>query len=225
MTTQTSNTSTPAIPPIASLGEVGYSAYGDTPGPNGPWSTYDGRTMPSWGELEGGIGGLTRERWHKAAEAIVAEHERRKRAERVVRFKRLIGNYSLFAARYEPEDDSFELTARDGSGEIESVSAEFLEALERVEPQGVRPGGAARHCLRLFGLDLGADDSAGQLDPLLVGLSEISSAVRDLAEANAHAMIHGNGTLQQLIVGVTKQLHARVKLLAPDNGEDTASTG
>jgi hypothetical protein len=62
-----------------SFGEVGFEAYGDHPGQHGPWTTDDGRPMPQWPELAGSAAGpLTRERWEVAAQAIIAEHERRR---------------------------------------------------------------------------------------------------------------------------------------------------
>jgi hypothetical protein len=63
------------------LGEIGFNAYGDTPGAEGPWKTFDGRPMPKWAELSGDTGALTKERWEAAAKAIINAHENRKRVE------------------------------------------------------------------------------------------------------------------------------------------------
>jgi hypothetical protein len=53
-------------PPAVSLGEVAFNAYGSTPGPHGPWTTYDDKTMPQWSD----VAPLTRERWEAAARAV-----------------------------------------------------------------------------------------------------------------------------------------------------------
>lgn len=61
-----------------SLAQVAFEAYGEEPGPKGPWTTFDGRQMPRWHELNGEGGTLTQHRWDVAIAAVIAEHERRK---------------------------------------------------------------------------------------------------------------------------------------------------
>lgn len=52
----------------ASLGEIGYEAYGNA----GSWLTFDGRRMPRWPELAASEAGMeTRRRWEEAAKAIL----------------------------------------------------------------------------------------------------------------------------------------------------------
>jgi hypothetical protein len=63
------------------LGRIGYEAYGKHPGAHGPWTTFDGRPMPTWPDLQqSDAGQLTRDRWAAAALAIAAEIEQRRRA-------------------------------------------------------------------------------------------------------------------------------------------------
>jgi hypothetical protein len=58
---------------IKTLGEIGYEAYGNDPGPQGPWTTFDGRPMPRWEELSGTEAGrYTQKRWEAAGQAIKA---------------------------------------------------------------------------------------------------------------------------------------------------------
>lgn len=55
------------------LGQIGYEAYGEHPGPGGPYTTFDGRPMPKWEELPATEAGrLTQARWETAAAAIRA---------------------------------------------------------------------------------------------------------------------------------------------------------
>jgi hypothetical protein len=63
-----------------SLAQVAFEAYGEEPGPKGPWTTFDGRPMPKWEELNGEGGALTQHRWDVAIQAAISEHERRKTA-------------------------------------------------------------------------------------------------------------------------------------------------
>lgn len=60
------------------LAREGYVAYGEKAGPAGPWKTYDGRPMPTWGELHRTDGGepnaaglLTVTRWEAAGLGIL----------------------------------------------------------------------------------------------------------------------------------------------------------
>ncbi|WNG57398.1 hypothetical protein F0U59_23495 [Archangium gephyra] len=79
-------TSNPTSRPITTptFGRVGYDAYGNHPSAHGPWTTFDGRPMPTWEEYSaagpGSAGAFTQERWEESAKAIIAEHERRKLA-------------------------------------------------------------------------------------------------------------------------------------------------
>lgn len=51
----------------ATIGQVGYEAYGDT----AEWRTFDGRPMPTWEELGATkTGQETQRRWEVAARAI-----------------------------------------------------------------------------------------------------------------------------------------------------------
>lgn len=62
------------------LGQVAFESYGEEPGAHGPWKTFDGRTMPTWEQLQGEAGELTKRRWEVGVGAAVEEHERRKQA-------------------------------------------------------------------------------------------------------------------------------------------------
>jgi hypothetical protein len=53
-----------------SFGQIGYEAYGETAQPL-PWTTFDGRPMPTWEQLGAtGTGMETRRRWEVAGTAI-----------------------------------------------------------------------------------------------------------------------------------------------------------
>lgn len=52
---------------MSELGRAGYEAYARATG----GKTFDGRTMPTWGELPAGVSAA----WAAAAEAVVAAHE------------------------------------------------------------------------------------------------------------------------------------------------------
>lgn len=52
---------------MSDLGRVGYEAYARATG----GKTFDGRAMPTWGELPAGVSAA----WAAAAEAVVAAHE------------------------------------------------------------------------------------------------------------------------------------------------------
>lgn len=63
---------------MKTLGEVGYEAYGEHAGPGGPYTTFDGRPMPKWGDLSSTDGGrLTQARWESAGQAIKSLIEER----------------------------------------------------------------------------------------------------------------------------------------------------
>jgi len=60
------------------LEQIAYEAYGEHPGPGGPWTTFDGRQMPKWDELSATEGGrLTQSRWETAIKAALAANDRR----------------------------------------------------------------------------------------------------------------------------------------------------
>lgn len=89
-----------------SLGEVGFSRYGDEPGKHGPWTTFDGRPMPRWDALTGEAGAHTRHRWDVAATAIIEEHAKRKAPELQVLMEEALGHLGFietFDAPYLPE--------------------------------------------------------------------------------------------------------------------------
>ncbi|EPX62534.1 hypothetical protein D187_008722 [Cystobacter fuscus DSM 2262] len=74
--TLSSSASTPEpVPEDWTPGRIGYEAYGDHPGAHGPWTTFDGRPMPTWSDLKKGgpAGQLTRDRWEIAARTIISE--------------------------------------------------------------------------------------------------------------------------------------------------------
>jgi hypothetical protein len=64
--------------------------------------------------------------------------------------------------------------------------------------------------------------SEGQIDRFLMGISEIASATRDLAEASKAVDLSGTDVID-LIYDVTKVLHSRVKALAPPSTGPTAN--
>lgn len=177
---KSSDSSTP------SLGQVGYEAYGNPPGPAGKWATYDGRAMmPNWPELGGGdVGMLTQARWEASAAAIIAEHERRKQES---------GDSGV----------NFSSITVSLAGSTGPVSTEALAAAA----ERVGAGLAATSTLT----------DEGRIDPFLLGIQEIASATRDLAEA-AHCLPfeERSGPIGALVNDVTKALHDRVKtLVAP----------
>lgn len=57
-------------------GQIAFEAYGEA----AEWRTFDGRPMPRWEELTAPTGIETRRRWEVAAQAMLAEHERRESA-------------------------------------------------------------------------------------------------------------------------------------------------
>ncbi|MFY0567077.1 hypothetical protein ACN28E_25010 [Archangium lansingense] len=65
-------------------------------------------------------------------------------------------------------------------------------------------------------------EGEGRIDPFLLGLSEIASATRDLAEASKAVPVDTE-PLEDLIEDVTKTLHSRVLALAPPTEEPAAT--
>lgn len=188
-------TSDPSSRPITTptFGRIGYDAYGEHPSAHGPWTTFDGRPMPTWGEYSaagpGSSGAFTQERWERAAAAIIAEYERRKAT----------------APSTQEEPQSREVVA---SLTLTAWTPETGAALVDLAKQRVA-----------VGVDPGASDE-GRIDPFLMGLSEIATAIRDLAEATrAVEDLRASHPVESLIEDATKALHARVNALASPPAE------
>ncbi|MCY1080286.1 hypothetical protein [Archangium lansingense] len=198
MTTQSS--STPAN--TYTLGRIGYDAYGNHPSAHGPWTTFDGRSMPKWEEYSaagpGSSGAFTQERWERAAAAVIAEHEGRQAGG----LKR-IGEFSIAVNTSEAEASMSRLEAR-----AETLVASLREAdtlMTKLEP----PAPSATLA------------NEGRIDPFLMGISEIASAIRDLAEAT-RAAGGDSAPVAELVEDVTKALHNRVRVLASPPSEHDA---
>ncbi|QRK08067.1 hypothetical protein JQX13_50335 [Archangium violaceum] len=239
MTTPTSSSPTHSTEPV-SFGQIGFDAYGNHPGPYGKWATFDGRPMPSWNELgqniPAGSGALTQERWDVAAQAIIAEYERRKAAARP-KSPVYVGTINVDASQ-----------AMESLAELESRATSVCATLERANSLSEKLGsseastaatttqetpesgpvasmtltawtpeaGAAVVRLAQGSVPAGVVEDEGRIDPFLMGLSEIAAATRDLAEAQRAiaACDDSDGPVAELIDDVTEALHTRVKALA-----------
>ncbi|HZI06202.1 MAG TPA: hypothetical protein VEZ71_19375 [Archangium sp.] len=194
MSTQSS--STPSVPPT--FGRIGYDAYGEHSSSHGPWTTFDGRTMPKWEEYSaagpGSGGAFTQERWEKAAEAIIAAYERSK------------ANGRMRVGEFYVEVNTSEAEA--AMSRLESRSEALVANLEKVEPLLAKLEQSAVGP-RVDTINI----SEGQIDPFLMGISEIASATRDLAEASKAVPVDAE-VIADLIEDTAKALHARVGALA-----------
>jgi len=189
-------TSSNGSPPT--LGQVAFEAYGNHPGKHGAWTTFDGRPMPKWGDLKIGdseSGSLTATRWEVAVAAAIAEHERRKAEAAPDGVGRVDGPV-------------FNLGRSEGRADVAAMLRQVVDPEDKLH---LSLDGALNLVAQLVNGD--------RVDPFLMGIREIASATRDLAEA-AHTIPFEaqSGPVGNLINGVATALHARVKALAlPDS--------
>ncbi|PTL79100.1 hypothetical protein [Vitiosangium sp. GDMCC 1.1324] len=191
MTTPTNSTPATAAEPT-SFGQVGFDAYGNHPGPFGRWATFDGRPIPTWNELSdhpAGSRALTQERWEVAAQAIIAEHERRKAVGRSGKGLKA-GEFTITVEAAEAEATMSRLEGRADS--LVATLGTAVSLLEKLDPPRAT----------VDTLNISPNDEELAEAPV-----DLTSAARTLAEARALVLnVEPNDPVRQLIDAAARAL-------------------